>query len=64
MAFNNRFPKDFIMKIMKCLFIHFDEMFDVGEDYEKGKLLEDINDLIDFLKYGFGKSSSKKNNLE
>lgn len=58
--FNNRFPKDFIMKIMKCLFIHFDEMFDVGEDYEKGKLLEDINDLIDFLKYGFGKSSSKK----
>jgi len=58
--FNDRFSKDFIMKTMNSLFLHFAEMFDVVEDYKKGKLLEDVDDLVDFLKYGFGKQNSKK----
>lgn len=53
--FNKRFSKDFIIKIMNHLFIHYSEIFDVEEYYEMPRYLEDVNNFVNFLKYGFGK---------
>jgi len=52
---NERFSKDFIIKIMNHLFIHYSEIFDVEEYYEMPRYLEDVNNFVDFLKCGFGK---------
>lgn len=51
---NDRFSKDFIMKIINHFFFHYTEIFGT-EDYEESKFLEDINDFVDFLKFGLGK---------
>jgi TetR/AcrR family transcriptional regulator len=53
--FNDRFSKDFIMKIMNHLFLHYTEIFPMEEYYEMPKFIDDINNFIEFLKYGFGK---------
>jgi len=53
--FNERFSKDFIIKIMTHLFIHYSEIFDAEGYYEMPRYLEDVNNFADFLKYGFGK---------
>ena len=53
--FNKRFSKDFIIKIMNHLFIHYSEIFDVEKYYEMPRYSEDVNNLVDFLKYGSGK---------
>ena len=37
------------------LSIHYSEIFDVEEYYEMPRYLEDVNNFVDFLKYGFGK---------
>ena len=52
---NERFSKDFIIKIMNHLFIHYSEIFDVEAYYEMPRYLKDVNNFVDFLKYGFGK---------
>ena len=52
---NERFSKDFIIKIMNHLFIHYSEIFDAEEYHETPRYLEDVNNFVDFLKYGFGK---------
>ena len=55
--FNDKFSKEFIMKIIEHLFINYSEIFSVDEDYdyEESKFLEQINNFVDFLKYGLGK---------
>lgn len=52
---NSCFSKDFIMKIITHLFINYYEIFGMEEDYEESKFLDDINNFIDFLKYGLYK---------
>lgn len=54
--FNNRFSKDFIVKIMSYLFINFDEIFGTDEDFELERMVENLNNYVDFMKYGLGKS--------
>ena len=53
--FNNRFSMDFITRITNYLFIHYTEIFGMEDDFESSKFLENVNNFIDFLKYGFGK---------
>jgi len=53
--FNERFSKNFIIKIMTHLSIHYSEIFDVEAYYEMPRYLKDVNNFVDFLKYGFGK---------
>ncbi len=52
--FNNRFSEDFIVKIVNYLVFNFNEIFDEEEDYKMEKMLENVNDLVNFLKYGLG----------
>ena len=60
--FNNRFSKDFIMKIISYLLFNITEImhwkrFDIDEDYALEKIGDDFNNLIDFLKYGLSKQN-------
>ncbi len=52
---NSRFSMDFVTKITNYLFIHYTEIFDMEDNFESSKFLEDVNNFIDFLKYGLGK---------
>jgi len=53
--FNNRFPVDFIKKIMRHLFTNYFGIFNEEGDYELDKMLENANSFVDFIKYGLGK---------
>ena len=53
--FNNKFSKEFIVKIINHLFFNYTEIFPVDENYEMSKYVEDLNCFMDFLKYGLGK---------
>lgn len=53
--FNKRFSNDFIKKIMRYLFINYIEIFSEEGDYELEKMLENVSNFADFLKYGFGR---------
>lgn len=52
---SDRFSKDFIIKIINHFFFHYTEIFGMEEDYEESKFLKDINNFVDFLKFGLGK---------
>ena len=53
--FNDKFSKEFIVKIIEHLFINFPEIFGMEDyDYEESKFLEQIDNFVDFLKYGLG----------
>lgn len=53
--FNNKFSKDFIVKIMSHLFVNFDEIFNRKEDFGLNKMLENLDNYVDFMKYGLGR---------
>lgn len=53
--FRDSFSKDFLVKVLSYLFMHFDEIFDTDEDFEIGKMIENLNNYVDFMKYGLGK---------
>lgn len=53
--FNNRFSIDFIVKIMSHLFMNFDEIFSTDEDFKLEKMLENLDNYVNFMKYGLGK---------
>lgn len=57
--FNNRFSKDFIMKIMSYPFLNFNEILNIKDDDDMEKILESINDYVDFMKYGLGKDVTR-----
>ena len=52
--FNNRFPIDFVTRIMHYLFINYFAIFNAEEDYQLEKMLKNANNFVDFLKYGLG----------
>ena len=55
--FNTKFSNEFILKIMSYFFLNFNTIFNEERDYELEKTLENVNSLVDFLKYGFGNHS-------
>jgi hypothetical protein len=50
---DTRFEKNFIIKVMSHLLLEFDQIFDEQSDHEKEKTLQNLQDYIDFMKYGF-----------
>ena len=52
--FDNRFPNDFIKKIMQYLFTNYFGLFNQEEDYKMEKMLNNANNFVDFIKYGLG----------
>lgn len=53
--FRQEFPRDFIVKIISYMFMHFDEIFNAEEDLELEKMLENLDYYVDFMKFGLGK---------
>lgn len=53
--FRDSFTRDFIARVVNYLFMHFDEIFDTDEDFELGKMIENLNNYVDFMKFGMGK---------
>jgi hypothetical protein len=52
--FNDKFSKEFNVKIINHLFINYTEIFPMEENFEMPKYIDNINNFIDFLKYGLG----------
>ena len=52
---SNRFSKNFIIKVVNHFLFHYTEIFDMDEEYEKSKFLDDINNFVDFLKFGLSR---------
>lgn len=53
--FKKEFSKDFIVKTVSYLFIRFDEIFYTKEDFELEKMIENLDNYVDFMKDGLGK---------
>ena len=53
--FNEKFSKDFIVRIMTFLFMSFDEIFSKEEDFIMENMTKNLNNFVDFMKYGLGK---------
>lgn len=53
--FRDGFSKDFIVKTVSYLFIHFDEVFNTEEDFETERMLKNLDNYVDFMKNGLGK---------
>lgn len=53
--FNKEFSKDFIIKTVSYMFIHFDEIFYTEEDFELERMLKNLDNFVDFMKGGLGK---------
>ena len=52
--FNKNFPKDFLVKTVSYMFIHFDEIFYEEKDFELEKIIENLDNYVDFVKHGLG----------
>lgn len=53
--FKNDFSREFIVKVVSYLFMHFDEVFNASEYSELDKMIENLNNYVDFMKFGLGK---------
>lgn len=53
--FKKGLPEDFIVKTLSYMFIHFDEVFYTEEDIELDKMLENLDNYVDFMKTGLGR---------
>lgn len=53
--FRGDLPRDFILKTVVYMFVHFDEVFQTEEDLELGRMLENLDNYVDFMKNGLGK---------
>lgn len=52
---NNRFSEDFIVRILTHLFMNFDEIFSLENDFSQEKMVENLNNYVDFMKNGMKK---------
>ncbi len=53
--FRDDLPEKFIHKIVSYMFIHFTDIFPEEEDFEIGRMLENLNFFVDFLRNGLVK---------
>ncbi len=53
--FRKELPKDFIVKIIRHLFTNFYEIFNTEEDFKLEIMLRNLDNYVDFMKYGLGK---------
>ncbi len=52
---SDMFSKDFIIRIVNHLLFHYTEIFGIDEEYDESKFLDDINNFVDFLKFGLSR---------
>lgn len=53
--FREDFSRHFVIRMISFLFMHFDDIFDSEEDNELGRMVENLDSFVDFLRYGLGK---------
>lgn len=49
---NSAYDEAFITKVLSHLFLEFDQIFDKDDYYNKDKVLENLKNYINFIKYG------------
>lgn len=49
------FSEEFMIKILTYLFMNFDEIFQLEEDFQLEKMVENLNNYVEFMKHGIGK---------
>lgn len=52
---NEKFSEEFMVKILTYLLINFDEIFNLKQDFQLEKMIENLNNYVDFMKYGIGR---------
>ncbi|OPX60430.1 MAG: DNA-binding transcriptional repressor AcrR [Methanobacterium sp. PtaB.Bin024] len=50
-----KFSEDFMVKILTYLFTNFDEIFHLEEDFHLDKMVENLNNYVEFMKHGMGR---------
>lgn len=55
----NDLPRDFIAKMISHLFNSFHDIFATEEDFQLEKMLENLDDCVNFMKFGLGNHHSK-----
>jgi AcrR family transcriptional regulator len=49
------FSEEFMVKLLTYLFTNFDEIFSLEEDFQLEKMVENLNNYVEFMKHGMGK---------
>jgi len=49
------FSEDFMVQILTYLFMNFDEIFNLEEDFQLDKMVENLNNYVKFIKHGMGR---------
>jgi len=52
--FRKDLPEEFIFKIIRFLFMNFDEIFNVDENVKLDKMIENLDHYVSFMKNGLG----------
>ncbi len=50
-----RFSEEFMVKILTYLFMNFDEIFNQEEDFHLEKMVDNLNNYVEFIKHGMGR---------
>lgn len=51
-AFKERFSREFIVRIITHMFATFDDVFDGEGDLELDRMIKNLDDYVDFMRYG------------
>lgn len=54
--FKEEFSKDFLVRTISYLFVHFDEIFYKEEDFELQRMIKNLDHYVDFMRGGLGRS--------
>lgn len=54
-AFKERFSREFIVRIITHMCATFDDVFDDETDLELDRMIENLDDYVDFIRYGLGR---------
>jgi len=55
----NDLPRDFTVKMISHLFNNFHDIFATEEDFQLEKMIENLDNCVDFMKFGLGNHHSK-----
>lgn len=54
--FKEEFSKDFLVRTISYLFVHFDEILYKEEDFELQRMIKNLDHYVDFMRGGLGRS--------
>ncbi|MCM1565212.1 MAG: TetR/AcrR family transcriptional regulator [Dehalobacter sp.] len=58
-SLKKEYSRDFLVKILSYLFLHFDEIFDRDEDSDLDRMLSNLDSYVDFIQYGMSGNNIK-----